>query len=136
MSRHSIQDVTLADLTKYVQSLWSSGKGVALLQGNIDKREALEFVNVLDKTLAFQKIPVEDIPPHLKPLPLPIVPENSLPTRISVLEPNPANKNAASQVSFQCLDTTEKAHILIEILSSILSDQFYEDLRTKQQVSS
>jgi len=132
--REAIQQVSLADLTQYVKGLWKSGRGLALLQGNIDKKEALEFVNVLDKTLAFQTISADDIPPRLTPLTLPVVPKDGFPNRITVLEPNPSNKNAASQVTFQSLGTTEKAHVLIEVLSSILSDQFYEDLRTKQQL--
>jgi len=132
--RDAIQQVSLADLTQYVKTLWKSGRGLALLQGNIDKKEALEFVDVIDKTLAFQSISTEDIPPLFKPLPLPIVPKDGLPNKITVIEPNPSNQNAASQVSFQCLQTTEKAHVLIEILSSILSEKFYEDLRTKQQL--
>jgi insulysin len=130
--RDAIEKVNLADLTAYVRDLWKSGKGEALLQGNIEKEEALQFVDVVDKTLAFAEISNADIPPQYKALDLPL---GANPTTITVAEPNPNNRNAASQVSIQCLDTTEKAHVIVEILGAILSERFYEDLRTKQQVS-
>jgi len=129
--RDAIEKVNLADLTAYVRDLWKSGKGEALLQGNIEKEEALQFVDVVDKTLAFAEISNADIPPQYKALDLPL---GANPTTITVAEPNPNNRNAASQVSIQCLDTTEKAHVIVEILGAILSERFYEDLRTKQQL--
>ncbi len=131
--RDAIEKVNLNDLTKYVKDLWKSGKGEALLQGNIDKKEALEFVDVIDQTLKFKTISSEEIPPIYKALNLP---QGETPTTITVSEPNPNNKNAASQVSIECNDSSEKAHVIVEILSAVLSERFYEDLRTRQQVSS
>ena len=130
--RDAIEKVNLSDLTKYVKGLWKSGKGEALLQGNLEKDEALKFVDVIDKTLNFKTITAEDIPPQYEALRLPCATE---PTKIIVAEPNPNNKNAASQVSIECTDQSEKAHVVVEIISSILSERFYEDLRTRQQVS-
>ena len=134
--REAIEKVTLSDLSEYVERVWDSGKAQALLQGNLDEKEALQFVDIIDKALAFDSIPVKDIPSNLKALPLPLVSAESSPTKISTAEPNPSNQNAAVQVIFQCLDSTEKAHVVVEIITSILSERFYEDLRTKQQVSS
>jgi insulysin len=34
----------------------------------------------------------------------------------------------------QCLSKSEKDHVLIELLSSVLEEPFYEDLRTTQQL--
>jgi insulysin len=129
--RDAIEKVNLNDLTNYAKGLWKSGKAEALIQGNIDKNEALQFVDVIDKTLNFQTISKEDIPDKYDALNLPCATE---PTKITVAEPNPNNKNAASQVSLQCIDASEKAHVLVEIISAILSERFYEDLRTRQQV--
>ena len=67
-------------------------------------------------------------------MPLPVVSKASSPTRLYVSEPNPSNNNAATQIVFQCLDTSEKSHVLVELLSSIISEPFFEDLRTKQQL--
>jgi len=39
--REAIQQVSLADLTQYVKGLWKTGKGLALLQGNLDKKRSL-----------------------------------------------------------------------------------------------
>ena len=105
------------------------------MQGNIDKNVALQFVSVIDKTLGFKSIAKEDIPPQLKALSLAIVAKSQAPIKLSVSDPNPSNENSASHLSIQCLGKTEKDHILVEIVNAIVADPFYENLRTKQQVS-
>lgn len=50
------------------------------------------------------------------------------------LEPNSENGNAASYVSIQGLSEDPKEHVLMEIIGAIVSEPFYEDLRTKQQL--
>lgn len=133
--RSALENLTLSDLEKYVETIWDSGKVEALIQGNMDEKEALDFVNAVDKTIAFESMPATEIPPRLKPLPIPETVPNEAPIRISTAEPNPSNPNAAIQVTYQCLDTSEKSHVIIEVIASIISEKFYEDLRTKQQVS-
>lgn len=130
--RDAIEKVNLSDLTMYVASLWKSGKGEALVQGNIEKQESLKFVDVIDNILKFKTISKDEIPERYEALNLPCSNE---PTKITVSEPNPNNKNAASQISIECIDPSEKAHVVVEIISAILSERFYEDLRTRQQVS-
>ena len=132
--REAVRRLTLPDLLKYASSLWSSGKGEALIQGNLNKNEALRLVEKIDKTLSFKTISAEEIPPRIEALPLPRASKTTSPTRLYVSEPNPSNNNAASQIVFQCLDTSEKSHVLVELLNSILSEPFFEDLRTKQQL--
>lgn len=133
--RAALEKVSLQDLTDYVIKIWDSGKVEALLQGNIDMTEALEFVGLIDETLRFDTMPSRDLPPRLEALQVPLVDPVSNPVKISTAEPNSSNKNAAVQVTFQCLDPSEKAHVVVEVLSSIIAEKFYEDLRTKQQVS-
>lgn len=133
--RSALESLTLSDLEKYVETIWDSGKVEALIQGNMNEREALDFVDAVDKTIAFDSMPATEIPPRLKPLPVPETVPNEAPIRISTAEPNPSNPNAAIQVTYQCLDTSEKSHVIIEVIASIISEKFYEDLRTKQQVS-
>jgi len=132
--RKAIQNVSPSDLEAYVKNIWSSGKGEALLQGNLDENDAMEFVNVIDRTLNFKSISKEEIPPHVKALPLPKLSAESSPLKMSIAEPNPSNKNSASQVSIQCLETTAEAHVLVDVINTIVSERFYEDLRTKQQL--
>ena len=132
--RDAVRRLTLPDLREYAASLWSSGKGEALIQGNLDKKEALALVDKIDNTVGFKTIPIEEYPPRLKALPLPVVAKGSEPSRLSLSEPNPSNNNAATQIVFQCLDESEKAHVLVELLNSVISEPFFEDLRTKQQL--
>jgi insulysin len=132
--RDAIEKVNLNDLADYVKKIWDSGKAEALLQGNLDQKEALQFVEVIDTTLAFETMPAKDVPGRLKPLPIPMTSSDSAPIRISTAEANPSNTNTAVQVTFQCLDPSEKAHVVVEVLNYIVTERFYEDLRTKQQV--
>lgn len=132
--RDATENITLDELKAYSSSLWSSGKGVALVQGNIDQEEAETLVATIDRALGFQPIRASEFPPELSPLPLPEISAKGSPTKLVVSEPNPENENAASYVMLQCLSEDPKEHVLIEILSSVLAERFYEDLRTKQQL--
>jgi insulysin len=129
--RKALRETTLADLERYVDSLWKAGHGEALVQGNLDRDEALELVDAIDKTLDFEVLPASKLPPRIKALPLPTAPKV---TRISIAEPNPSNENSAAHVVLQSVVRTEKDHVLIELLSAIIEDPFYADLRTQQQL--
>ena len=130
----ALKGTTLPQLVDYVKTLWASGKGEALIQGNYDKKEALDIVNTIDETLSFKTISSDQYPARLKALPIPVTTPGEKPTRLSISEPNPSNNNAASHISLQCLGTSERDHVLIEILSAIIEEPFYDDLRTKQQL--
>lgn len=132
--REAIAAATLEDMTSYVTTLWSSGKGVALVQGNLDEREAEVLVSKIDKTLGFKTISADEYPPELEPLPLPPISAKSMPTRLVIEEPNPSNGNAAVHIALQSLSEEPKEQVLMELISAIVSEPFYEDLRTKQQL--
>ncbi len=78
------EEASLTDLVSYVESLWSSGKGIALVQGNVDEKQALAIVSTIDKTLGFKPIPVEEYPRELAPIPLPKSTANSMGTRLVI----------------------------------------------------
>jgi len=84
---------------------------------------------MIDSALAFKTISQDKIPPRLKALPLPVAK-----TKLQIAEPNSENQNSASQVTIQCLSKSVKDHVLIELISSVLAEPFYEDLRTEQQL--
>jgi len=130
----ALKETSLPQLVDYVKTLWATGKGEALIQGNYDKKESLDIVNTIDKTLSFQPISSDQYPARLKALPLPVTAPGENPTRLSISEPNPSNNNAASHITLQCLGKSERDHVLIEILSAIIEEPFYDDLRTKQQL--
>ena len=130
--RDETDKATLQDLVSYVNTLWSSGKGLALVQGNLNEQEAQTLVSTIDKAIGFK--PVTDIPPELGPLQLPPISAKAKPTRMIISEPNPDNGNSASYVVLQDLSEDPKEHVLMELLSSIVAEPFYEDLRTKQQL--
>jgi insulysin len=129
--RTATDSMSLGELVTYVSSVWSSGKGLALVQGNLEEKEASQLVKTIDKALGFQPIPTDQLPRQLQPLPLPL---SSKPTRLAIQEPNPENSNAASYVAIQGLSEDPKEHVMMELIGSIVSEPFYEELRTKQQL--
>ena len=132
--RAATNEATLDELMSYVTTLWSSGNGIALVQGNVDEAEAKMLVSKIDKALGFRTISQDELPPELEPLPLPPVPAKVTPTRLVISEPNPSNGNAAVEIVIQNLSTEPKEHALMELVSTILQEPFYEELRTKQQL--
>ena len=130
----ALKETSLPQLVEYVKTLWSSGKGEALIQGNYDKKEALDIVKTIDETLSFDTIKADQYPARIKALPIPVTKPGENPTTLSISEPNPSNNNAASHISLQCLKKSEREHVLIEILGAIINEPFYDDLRTKQQL--
>lgn len=132
--REETENASLSDLISYSESLWSSGKGLALVQGNLEKKEALDLLNKIDKTIGFKTIAATDYPPELKPVPLTPVAAGSTPTRIIISEPNPEDGNSASYAVIQSLSEDPKDQVMLELLSAIVTEPFYEDLRTKQQL--
>lgn len=132
--REATRKIALPDLVLYADTLWSSGKGEALVQGNFNKDEALDLVKTIDSVLPFRPIPSSEYPPRLEALPLPVSSADEPPTRLSIAEPNPANSNSVSHVMIQSLGKSEKDHVLIELISSIVEEPFYNELRTKQQL--
>jgi len=132
--RDATRKITLPDLVDYVKGLWSSGKGEALVQGNFDQGEALDLINTIGASIQFRPIPESLYPPRLEALPLPPTSREILPTRILLAEPNGSNENSVSYAMLQSLGKTEKDHVLIELLSAIVQEPFYNELRTKKQL--
>jgi insulysin len=132
--RDATEKISLADLAEYVKTLWSSGKGEALVQGNFDREEALDLVKTIDSVLPFRPIPESEYPPQLEALPLPTSSAKISPARLLVAEPNPSNGNSVAHVMLQSLGKSETDHVLIELISAIASEPFFNELRTKQQL--
>jgi insulysin len=132
--REAIREVNLSDLIEYVNTLWKSGRGEALIQGNFDQKEAMELVKNIGDVLPFRPIVQEEYPSRLEALPLPAYGPKKLPTKLIVAEPNPDNENSVATVMLQSLGTSEKDHVLIELISSIVQEPFYNELRTKKQL--
>jgi insulysin len=132
--REATRKTTLPDLITYAKSVWTTGKGLCLVQGNFDEDEALDLVKYIGDVLPFKPILEKDYPPRLVALPLPTTEGLNLPPRLIVAEPNPSNENAASHVMLQSLGKTEKEHVLMELLNAVVHEPFYEELRTKQQL--
>lgn len=133
--RDATESITLKDLIDYGAIIWSSGKGEALIQGNYDESEAFELVKNIGEVLPFRPIKPSEYPLRLEALPLPIQDASTnVPLRLVISEPNFSNENSVSHVTLQNLGKSEKDHMLMEILSSVVNEPFYNELRTKKQL--
>jgi insulysin len=133
--RDETRNLVLPDLLLYADSLWSrGGRGEALVQGNFNEREALAIVKSIGDALSFQPVPDSEVPPRLEVLPLPSSEAEVVPTRILLTEPNAANENSVGYILLQSLGKSEKEHVLMELLGSIVQEPFYDNLRTKRQL--
>ena len=88
--RDATRKMTLPDLVEYANSIWASGRGEALVQGNFDEAEALRLVETIGDAIPFRPISDAELPPYLEALPLPTSRALSLPARLLVAEPNPS----------------------------------------------
>jgi len=132
--RDATRKTTLPDLVSYVNSVWSTGKGEALIQGNYDEAEALDLVKSIGDVLPFKPISENEYPRRLEALPLPTSDALVLPPRLLISEPNPSNENSVSYVMLQSLGPSDKDHVLMEILNSVVEEPFYNELRTTKQL--
>ena len=126
--REQTRQLLLPDLITYAKEFWSRGKGEALIQGNYNELEALDMVKKIGDALPFKAIPESEVPPRLEALPLPSSDAYVVPTRLLIAEPNPANENSVSYIMLQNLDKDEKSHVMIELISSIVQEPFYDEL--------
>jgi insulysin len=132
--RDATRKLTLPNLIEYSKDIWEKGRGEALVQGNIDKDEALAMVDVIGDALPFKSISSANYPPRLKALPLPVCRAKMLPPRLLIAEPNLSNQNSASYITLQSLGQADLDHVLIELIGAIVQEPFYNELRTKQQL--
>lgn len=124
--RKELDKVTLKDLEEYSKTIWKEGKMKALIQGNVEQKEAEELVNLVGGVLDFE---TGQVPEEYYPL---LIPKEGL--KLGVRNPNPNNLNDAVEVVIQSRDTSERGHAVVEVLAAIASEPFYDDLRTKQQL--
>lgn len=131
--RDQTRSLLLPDLISYAKELWSRGKGEALIQGNFDESEALAMVKSIGDALPFKPIPESEVPALLEALPLPPTESSLVPARLAIAEPNPANENSVSYIMLQSLKKDEKSHMLIELISSIVNEPFYDELVSEER---
>ena len=132
--RVETRSILLPDVIDYAESIWNNGKSEMLIQGNLDESEASSLATTLGKILPFRNIPPALLPPRLEALPLPPSKGDIVPTRLLLDEPNAANENSASYIMLQSLGKSERDHVLIELISAIVSEPFYNELRTQRQL--
>lgn len=133
--RQAAATLTLKDLQNF--KVWDRTDyihGEALIQGNWNEKEALQLMSNVETTLVSSgnlRFESSGKIPKFQTLPLPS--SNKL-TQLVVMEPNPSNDNAAIHVLLQTIDRSRRSQVMMEILSNILSEPFYNQLRTQQQL--
>lgn len=101
-----------------------------LTQGNFDynlgPKPGLRYLSIFDQTFPTRKTDSKYIQPIIN-----IIKD---PVKIKVKNPNPQNFNAATTLVVQSSKFDMKSNLIIEISCAILSERFYEELRTIKQL--
>ncbi|CAE7345845.1 Ide [Symbiodinium natans] len=138
----ALAEVTARDVAAFASALWASPVvGISLCEGNLRQSEADSLISNVRKSLKsenFIAVPVSEWPtPRVAK-----VPANSFGPGVVLVNQimDPAEENSAVELSFQAGSTrsgsAEDLQYLseLQVLTSVLSDEFYEELRTRQQL--
>ncbi|CAE7735304.1 Ide [Symbiodinium pilosum] len=140
--RQALDGLTARDVAAFASALWTSPVvGVSLCEGNLRPQEADSFIAKVKEVLkaeSFKVAPESEWPtPRVAKIPV-----NSVGPGVVLVNQimDPTEENSAVEVSFQGGSTrsgTEadfKRLSELQVLAAVLSDEFYEELRTRQQL--
>jgi len=127
-----LETVTVRDVELFSESVWSSGFGEVLVQGNVLEEEARAMVKSVELALNFTELKISD-QARTDVYEIPLSPK-SMGSVIRTKEPNVADANSAAMVQFQHRDQDLSQQMALEALASIIEQPFYKELRTKQQL--
>eukprot|EP00931_Biecheleriopsis_adriatica_P124663 TRINITY_DN9981_c1_g1_i1.p1 TRINITY_DN9981_c1_g1~~TRINITY_DN9981_c1_g1_i1.p1 ORF type:complete len:1036 (+),score=223.57 TRINITY_DN9981_c1_g1_i1:81-3188(+) len=123
----ALQSLERESLSGVGQELLQNCHVEGLLQGNVCRDEAQELVGTFLRRLDISR-QLKDLPP---------VGCAQLPPGWTLLErpgTNPDERNGAVVVRFQASEYSLSSHVLVTLASQVLSQRFFDDLRTKQQL--
>jgi len=139
--KEALAKVRIADLGAFANQLWKRERlyGSALCQGNLREREVDDLIGAIETSLRFSPLPESEWPlPALMQVPIRSSGMGCVQVREAL---DPAEENSAVELSF-FLGTARRADgeaglqllAAAQVLSALLRDRFYSELRTKQQL--
>mmetsp|Transcript_31133 Transcript_31133/g.39056 ORF Transcript_31133/g.39056 Transcript_31133/m.39056 type:complete len:566 (-) Transcript_31133:272-1969(-) len=126
----ALEEVQIKDIDDYVTKAFDRSFGEALVQGNMDRNEALALVSAVQRAVKFDPLPEAERPERY----IVDLPKGSRVTLLPRKEQNPDESNSAVQAIYQFPGRELKDRACIELLGTILEQPFFDDLRTKQQL--
>ena len=121
--------ITVNDLVNFSKNIFNNSSYEWLIQGNISKEDALELVENTNKALELNIL--NEITPYVNIKRVVNISYNT--NYIYVFySPNKQEKNSSIASFYQFGKLTEKEKLYLILISAILKDKFYDDLRTKQ----
>ncbi|GMH92634.1 hypothetical protein TL16_g12404, partial [Triparma laevis f. inornata] len=127
--REEIKNASYDDFKKFSENMFD-GEAVMLTQGNFDynlgPKPGLRYLSIFDQIFPARKTDSKYVQPIIN-----IIKD---PVKIKVKNPNPQNFNAATTLVVQSSKFDMRSNLIIEISCAILSERFYEELRTIKQL--
>lgn len=124
--------ISFNDLQAWAGALWDRGFGEALVQGNFDEGEALAMVQRVESAFSFTPVPPERRAGN-KVVELPVG-RSGYGQMLVQPDPNAGEVNSAVLVQFQNPSESLKEQMAMLVISSVIDQPFFADLRTKQQL--
>jgi len=127
-----LKKISFTDLQGWARTLWNEGFGEALVQGNFEEKEALAMVQRVEDSFQFKPVPADQRAiPKLVELPVELTGYGQT---LVLAEPNAAEVNSAVVVQFQNPSKDLRDQMAMQVISSVIDQPFFADLRTKQQL--
>jgi insulysin len=129
----ALEGLTVGSVEKFLPRTLRQSFGTALVAGNIDEKDALGLVSMVQRALPFSPIPA----PQRSRRRVCVLPTASTEQRGVVLrhqEPNDDDDNSATNFYFQLPSRFPKDTVPLEVLAEALEQGFYNELRTQQQL--
>lgn len=129
----ALEATTVDSLSNLLPSILSSSFGTVLAIGNINDSTALSMVKTVEKTFPFVTIPRSERCVKTT-FELPIATATNQGVILRNNEPNENDSNSAVSFYFQQPSLEKKDYLMLELLSDIVEQPFYNSLRTQQQL--
>ena len=130
--RSELAKVTQEDVREFEKAALKEGRLSVLVQGNLKEKDAETIAATVKSALSFaQASPSSKFPPYFFGL---VLPRRCRPITLKITNPNAGNDKVCVDLLIQAADKSRKGNAVAQIVGTIVSQPFYDSLRTKQQL--
>jgi insulysin len=122
----AIQKITYSDIIKYQKDIYKGMFAKILIQGNITQNESIIIANTIHKKLKYSELPT-------KPLKQ-VISFNDKKRYIYNMKCESEEQDSSILSVYQCGDINDELDCIVNIINSMLSDPFFDSLRTNEQL--
>ena len=143
----TLDQTSAKDISNFLTSMLVNSHGTAIVIGNIDEKGSKDIVDIIEKTFPFTPL-ASNLRSRRRPVEFPVSPlsqaglSSALAAQSTIASgkrltrpgPNVEDDNSATTFYFQLPTRRIEDYVLLEILSESIEQNFYNSLRTQQQL--